>query len=234
MILSNFNSIDLTIDKILSEISWNQKTKRYYFDDGNKKTVITQKALDKLTELHIQDSTNQLEKLGKGLINNELTLLQWQLQSKEVLRELHLANMLLARGGKNNVTNVDYLAVGRTLKSEYKYFQQFARDVNRGYSVNDNGQKIMLTQARFLDRLSKYALSSRVSYEKGIETNMSETGYTHSQRFLNSSIPCITCPRYSALGMQPIGVLPLPKTQCQCGSRCKCEIRYYKLKAGKK
>jgi hypothetical protein len=223
--------MNLEIDaSVIPEISWNPSTKRYYFEEHGKKKAIPAKAVEKLTELHITDSSNKLTKLANELIDGKISLLSWQIASKQTLKELHLANMLLARGGKKNIRTNDYLAVGRILKVEYRYFQQFAKDIQRGYSTNAEGVKTYMTKARLLDRVKKYALSSKVSFEKGIEINMSETGFTHCRRYLNSRIPCPTCPEYAHMGLQLIGKLPLPKTQCVCGSRCRCSIKYFKGK----
>lgn len=35
---------------------------------------------------------------------------------------------------------------------------------------------------------------------------------------------CQSCINHAALGVKPIGVLPLPSQDCQCLSRCRCSL----------
>jgi hypothetical protein len=204
-------------------IRWNDGKKQYIKDDGS---AVTDKELKSLLKLHLEDGKTRVNQIGEKLLTQKISLLEWQLRTREELKELHLANLLLARGGKNNVTSKDYAELGRTLKNEYKHLRDFTKDLNRGYNIK-NGQNYEITKKGFFDRLNKYVKASEISYEKGLKNNHIETDYKYAQRFLNSTTPCVECSSYAALGVIDIVELILPKEACSCGSRCKCTVEYY-------
>lgn len=206
----------LTLDKTATKnITWNQDKKVYQYPSGK---VVNDKTLANLLLLHQYDAETKVTAIGKRLIDKEISLLQWQLDTRQALKELHLANLLLARGGKKNATAKDYAQLGVKLKSEYKYLREFTKDLKAGRVSED----------QFYDRLSKYILSSETSYSRGVKQNYIDMGYLFAERQLNSQVPCKDCPAIAMLGIVSIEDLILPKEQCACGSRCRCSIIYYK------
>lgn len=214
------------IDAIASPFwSWDSKSGRYR--DRSTGRFLSQQNLERLQGRHIALIKKDIDAIADLLLRRQISLETWQEATVKSLKTLHLHQMVLARGGMKQVTASDYLAVGRQLRSEYSYLKQFAIDVNRGYSLNDKGQQVPMTEMRFKARLSLYARSGRVSYEQGKQEVAKSQGKPFMQRFLGIAHHCDDCLRYAAMGVQPTGTLPLPTQRCRCRSHCKCFVRFY-------
>ncbi|WP_413275443.1 hypothetical protein [Floridanema evergladense] len=175
-----------------------------------------------LTGKAIEGSKRELRAIANQLIENEISLKDWQKATAQQLKILHLQQALLGRGGVDAMKSADYLAIGRNLKSEYEYLRNFAKDINDGN----------LTQSQFLARLDMYAEKSRSSGLMMAEAGHKEQGYQYMQRFLAPANNCQSCIEYAFKGIQPIGFLPLPTFDCFCRANCRCSVMYFRKPDG--
>lgn len=203
---------------------WNDKAKRYV--DRATGRFLATNALEKLQRRNIGLIEADLQVVGNLLLDNKISLQTFQEAFAQTLKQLHLQQMVLARGGTQATTANDYLTVARTLKGEYEYLRGFAEDINRGYSIGKNGQQIPLTVGRFRQRIRLYAKNGRLSYETGRQSNAMSQGQTYSWRILGDAEHCASCLQYAAMGIQPNGVLPLPTLACECRANCLCRIEF--------
>lgn len=206
--------------------SYDSKSQRY----RNNKTgrFLPKSTVDNLINKRISAIGTDVLTLGKLLETDKLTLESWQRTTAYTIRELHLQSYLLARGGKAQMTAEDYLVVARELKKQYRYLRTFAEDINRGYSIDRNGNQVPMTIARFEQRLRLYAKSGRAAANLAYEQSNRKAGKVAMSRHLGATDRhCVSCVSYASAGIQPIGTLPMPCQQCECGNNCLCSVRWY-------
>jgi hypothetical protein len=164
----------------------------------------------KATGLKIKQSSNQL-------VQGKIGLVRWQRDMRQTLKNAHLRHAIMAKGGVNQMTPEDYLAVGRNLKQEYRYLRLFARDIRDG----------KVSEAQFMARSQMYAQKARSSGEIMRSRVAKQAGLQYMQRFLyGGDRSCPDCVKYAGQGKVLIGELPLPTEQCQCRANCKCRVEY--------
>ena len=164
----------------------------------------------KATGLKIKQSSNQL-------VQGKIGLVRWQSDMRQTLKNAHLRHAIMAKGGVNQMTPEDYLAVGRNLKQEYRYLRLFAKDIRDG----------KVSEAQFMARSQMYARKARSSGEIMRSRVAKQAGLQFMQRFLyGGDRSCPNCVSYAGKGKVLIGELPLPTEQCQCRANCKCRVEY--------
>lgn len=218
---------ELTLDAIASPYwSWDSRSARYR--DKQTGRFLSQQNLERLQQRHVAAIGRDIDTIGDLLLRGQISLETWQQATGTGLKTLWLHQAALGKGGVRQMTSSDYLAVGRSLREQYGYLQSFASDINRGYSIGTDGRQIPMTEKRFKARLQLYTKAGSVGFEYGKQEVAKKRGMNFARRFVRSSHPCSDCPRYARMGVQPIGILPLPRTRCQCRGNCECEIIYYR------
>lgn len=103
---------------------------------------------------HVAATFNTLDGLTNQLYNGGLTMEQWQVAVASELKDAHLAQSMFSRGGKHNMSAVEYGRVGGTLADEYRYLSAFADDIAAG----------KVSQAQALARIKQYGKAAQQSY----------------------------------------------------------------------
>ena len=208
------------------EYSYDSKSNRY----RNLLTgrYIQKTQVDSLIRKRITQIGADLQTVGNLLEGDRISLEIWQQATAYTIRELHLQSYMLARGGKAQMKPEDYLIVARELKKQYGYLRTFAEDINRGYSIDSRGNQIPMTMGRFHSRLSLYAKSGRAAAILAEQQVNRSSGKVAISRHLGATDKhCGSCLQYASAGVQPIGALPMPCQQCECGNNCLCSVRWY-------
>ena len=209
----------------ITEINYDKRLNRYRYADTGK--FVSKEALANVTAKNVQIASDNILEIGDKLINEEISLKQWQFETAQALKTLHIQQYLLGRGGKAQMTQADYGSIGYELRKQYEYLEGFAKDLNRGYSEGSDGKRYPMTLERFRARLELYAEASRIAQDKGLQAAEKGRGAIAMQRFLGDARHCPDCPGYAARGVVPIGGVPLPTQDCQCRANCKCRVEYY-------
>jgi hypothetical protein len=144
---------------------------------------------------------------------------------RDEVKNLHLQNIALAKGGWDRLTQQDYGRVGAAVKAIYPKIAGSAADVQAG--------TVSLPQLQA--RVGDYAGSGRRLYyqaEREGQPAAPEGMTTLERRNLDPAAQhCGDCLDYAARGWQPVGTLPVPGQACRCGSRCRCSIEYRQVQA---
>jgi hypothetical protein len=98
----------------------------------------------------------QAAALAADLAGGKLTLNEWLLQMRKIIKEAYIAEYSLAVGGIGNLTQSDYGRIGAMLKKQYQYLQNFAEDIAKGN----------LSQAQIAYRAKMYIDSSTQAFER--------------------------------------------------------------------
>lgn len=217
--MNNIVGHELTFDAATDNplYSFDKNTQRY----RNKQTgrFLSKKTVDTLSEQRIKLVKSDLTTISELLLEGKINLRTWQVETANTLKILHSQQYVLGAGGQSKIGKSEYLEIGRELKVQYKYLQNFAYDLTQGN----------VTEAQFRRRIKMYADASRVSYFRGSKKSAREAGYTHGKRMLGIAEHCPDCIRHHRRGVVPISELIMPTQQCVCGSQCRCNILYMKL-----
>lgn len=91
--------------------------------------------------------------LGRG----DWTVRRWELEIRDRLKRVYLAEYMLGRGGKNAMTPADYGRVGNMLRDQYEFLRGFALDVQAG----------TMSEAQIAARTQLYHESAIQAFERG-------------------------------------------------------------------
>ena len=178
------------------------------------KTVLShlEKANDAFYRRNIRQITNRF-------VSGNIDLAAWQEHVAKELRDAYRTNMIAGRGGVKNMTQVDWGRMGGRLKNEYRYLNTFAKEIEMG----------QLSEKQIKARIEQYARGTRKAYYDGLTAAMRDAEMLYERRYTDPGAQnCDDCLGYEAQGWQPIGSLPEPGLECQCGSNCRCDKEYAK------
>jgi hypothetical protein len=108
---------------------WNQLTKRYR-NSKTKKTITSNTVLQLRDDF--VDEMRDFSKLTDDLINSRITVQEWVLEMRKKVRDVHSAQYMLARGGRNAMFQTDLDALSDIIKEQYDFLQKFGQEVRAG------------------------------------------------------------------------------------------------------
>lgn len=204
-------------DAVLRQPDWTfDSTLGRYRDRATGRFLSRREALA-LTERSVVAASRELQQITDSLLVGSLNLGDWQRRFAQLLKELHLGQYILGRGGAANVYPADFLTVARSLKAEYRYLDAFARDISLG----------KLSEAQLRARARLYLNKSTTSYWEGHAKAQERASHPLEMRRLLAPVEhCPDCVAYAAAGWVPVGNLPMPGINCQCGANCRCTVEY--------
>jgi len=155
------------------------------------------------------------EQLRSGAIN----VSQWEASMRDYLRQEYTTAMVLAKGGRENITQSDWGYMGSSLKKQYAYLSNFAKEISA------NPEKWM--NGRLDARMNLYKESAYAALEDFRQREAKLNGFDEERAIRHASESCPDCIAREAQGWQPIGTLP-PIGDSQCIANCKCEWEFRK------
>jgi hypothetical protein len=192
------------------EFTFDKQLQRYRYKDSGK--FLSQEAAKNLTQKSIDTLEPAIQTISDRLIQREISLEQWETETRNTLRQLHTWQYTLGVGGQNNFTASDRGTLNNILKKEWKYLREFATEVNRG----------TLSEAQIKARVQLYLNNTNKSYERGRYQAHQRANYKWERRIRTKTESCNPCIEYAAAGWQPIGTLPNPGLRCDCTANCGC------------
>lgn len=204
-------------DAVYRQPQWSFDTTLGRYRNATTGRFLSQADALQLTQRSIAGAQQELQSLMLSLAQGVVDLGQWQRQFAQLLKELHLSQFILGRGGLRHTTPENFLEVGRILKAEYRYLEAFGRDLATG----------RLSVAQATARAGLYLAKARLSYWAGQRQAMAQGPMPAEMRRLLAPVEhCRECVSYAAAGWVPINSLPLPTVDCSCRSNCRCRIEY--------
>lgn len=216
--LNDIGQFSTIVSSLRMDAAWSydRKSGRYRDERGR---FLSQASVEKLVDRRIDTLEASLKRFTRMLSNGSITLDQWEGSVREAIKGAHIQAAIVGYGGKDNMGSGEFGRIGQRLRSEYAYLQSFARDLLE--------QRVSAPMA--LARVGLYAQSVRGSYWQGTELRKQQQGYGMMRRILDpQAMHCRDCPGYAAQGIVPIGSVPLPGQRCECSSRCKCRVEYFR------
>ena len=164
----------------------------------------------------IERSTAGVRALAEQYRAGRISLAEWELQMRRLVKDSHIASMALARGGLQHMDAAAYGRVGRQVRDQYAYLSRFARQLATNEIPFDG---------RATQRMLMYLEHARTAYHVTERAEMETRGLTHERNVLGVADHCGGWLDATDMGWVPIGTLP-PIGGRDCLSRCRCHIRY--------
>ena len=164
----------------------------------------------------IDAETRKMRNLAQSLVNGEIALSDWQMQSAALLKALHVAMGLAANGGLANTSAADLGYIASQIKQQYSYLNKMALQIRKGEQPLDG---------TLVSRAALYTQAGREIYENVVGRAAANAGCTQEKSVLGAADHCQDCVGEAAKGWQPIGSL-IPIGQRQCLGNCHCSMQY--------
>jgi hypothetical protein len=166
--------------------------------------------------------------LAEQLKSGAISLPEWQAGMKDFIRNELINSMVLAKGGREFVTQSDYGFVGSQVKKQYQYLDKFAADIRANPAA-------WLTGRRLNARASLYNQLGYAALEEDIQREKVKSGWTEERRVLGfvrfehceDTGDRPGCVELAAKEWQKIGTLP-KIGEAACYTNCRCEFQYRK------
>lgn len=187
------------------------------YRDSRSGRFVSRRVIIQETEKETARLKTRLQGHTRLLLNEKITLREWEKRFAESLKESHIRMSALGAGGKDRLTNSHFGSIGGILRQEYRYLNRFAKQIKKGN----------FSEKYILNRASLYANSTRRSFYKGEQIARAIAGVKYARRILDPQAQhCVECPMYSTPGYVPIEEIVPPGQACRCGGKCRCRIIY--------
>lgn len=193
---------------------WDAASGRYRDRSGRFLSgAVVRGAVDNVADLSSQRTAD----LSQRLLDGNLSLADWQNGLMQEAKAVHVAAGIAARGGKVQMSQSDYGAIGRRLRDEYGYIRQFARDIAGGIQPLDG---------RLIARARQYGQAGRATFTAITARDQKNRGMRFEKNLMSADEVCAGCKAESEKGWRPIGSLKLPGRRLPCRVNCRCRLVY--------
>lgn len=198
-----------------SEFGWNETAGRYV-DLSTGRFVRFSDVRDAL-DVVMDASAIRMNNITQQLVDGNVSLAEWQSGMMEQIKIAHTAAGASARGGWAQMSQADWGATGRMIRSQYEKLQGFAEQIADGTQLL-NGHALM--------RADLYADAPRGTFEEMRRRyERLSNGMQFERRILGEADHCDDCLDAADEGWQPIGTLPAIGDSV-CLTRCHCTFEY--------
>jgi len=199
--------------QVLPGYTWDSRLGTGRFRDARTGRMISSRTIAQ-TLATVQDSTaQQLGAMARAAVEGEISVAVFQRAAMEVLKQTSAGATALAHGGWDRVPQAAWGRTGASLKREYRYLAEFAREIANGTI----GADAAATRAEL------YADAAYGRYWAESQRRAAERNYG-AERLITAGDDrvCPTCREQESRSWQPIGAFAVP-----VHLRCRCRLRYY-------
>jgi hypothetical protein len=165
------------------------------------------------------DNSDPAKALAEALRGRQLSLADWEVGMRRVVKNTHLNAIALERGGWANMTPADYGRAGQIIREQYGYLRGFANDIASGKQRLDGTLGV---------RAKLYTRAGRNSYYRSKAANMSGS-VTHQRSIRSARDSCRQCLDLDRKVFRiDDASFPLPGQRI-CRANCQCHLEYLRL-----
>lgn len=202
---------------LLPGYTWDRRVAR--FRSTTRGHFVSRNRIIELLEQQVSGTERRLGDIVTAMHEGNLSPSFGQSLMRDELRRAHLQQAALGAGGFDRLSFREFGRVGRSLRDDYERLTNLANDIQEG--------RVTLPQA--LNRVRGYAGDARLQFfeaERDARRQAASSGGVALLviRDLGAAEHCPSCVDYYQMGWQPD--LPPPGTQSECGSHCRCGMRY--------
>lgn len=180
----------------------------------------------------IEASKARMQSLARQLQSGAITVTEFQDAITQEVKDLHLAEVAMARGGRDRMRPSDYGRAGQRIRFHYEALQGLIDDIesNPDYIHGVDGRM------DFVERVGMYAEAGRGTFSRARDEEMKAAGFRSKGNKLDAgSQHCIgdkSCIEMTKLGRVAIDDRRyLLEGHRRCITKCKCETQYWKASA---
>jgi hypothetical protein len=201
------------ISRLTPKFSWSAESGRYR-DISTGKYIPQTRVTAALKRVETKARAN-IRGLSEGLQQGTIALPQWYAGMKQEIKQVHLVNAAVAKGGWAQMTPTDFGRVGGVVKKQYTYLNNFAIQIQDGkQSVNG-----------IAFRADLYGKAGHSTYEATQQESAKDAGRTEEKNVLGKADHCQDCLDETAKGFVPIGTL-IKIGERLCTVACRCHLEY--------
>jgi hypothetical protein len=165
------------------------------------------------------DTADPAKALAEALRGRQVSLADWEVGMRRVVKNTHLNAIALERGGWANMTPADYGRAGQIIREQYGYLRGFAADIASGKQRLDGTLGV---------RAKLYSQAGRNSYYRSKAANMSDK-VTHQMSVRSARDSCRQCLDLDRKVFRiDDASFPLPGRRV-CNHNCQCHLAYLAL-----
>jgi hypothetical protein len=201
----------------MSDFTFDPRAQRYRYASGvGKGQFVARAAIENLRKTYITQQIDLAGKITEDLINNRVSLKEWQLGIAQAIKTSYVNQWMIARGGLDKITNRDKGLLGNKLRVQYAYLSGFATSISNGE----------LSEAQIRARVNQYFAGLNALNQDARRESHAIAGKRFEQSILQPGESCQSCIAESLKGVQPIGSL-VPIGERTCKNGCNCYYIFY-------
>lgn len=135
--------------------TWDDHTKRYRNTVSGR--FLGSKQMIELRDTFLDVQKDKARQLIDSLADGRLTLQEWTLQQRTLIRQTYIDEYVMAHGGRGTMTQRDWGILGQQIKEQYGYLAKFEQDLRNG----------KLSPGQAGTRASMYVESASQAFERG-------------------------------------------------------------------
>jgi hypothetical protein len=198
--------------------AWDDKTARYR-DTATGQFMSRARVLE-LVQASIGNGYPAMDQLAGYLANGTINAATWKAAMREEIKGEYILQYLLGRGGRGSMGPADWGRVGRQLRDQYQYLDQFAKEAAG------------LSEKQIAARAKMYVSAAREAFDKGQQVANKQAGMDQELWVLGDAEHCPDCVAYAGEGWQEIGYFPVVASGATvCLTNCACHKEYRDSKA---
>lgn len=106
---------------------WDKSARR--FRHGESGRFVSARTIDRVRDEMLDRSVARVDALTEAFTSGRMSRDAWWLAMRAEIKQVHIAEYLLARGGRNAMTQSDWGRIGRELRTQYAYLERFLAEI---------------------------------------------------------------------------------------------------------
>lgn len=196
-----------------TDFTYSPATGRYRYTASGR--FVTRSQVEEAIAGVVRGTAEEARRLAIALQEDRISLDLWRASMRDLVKDAHLYQAALAKGGWAQLTPADLGRLGPELRFHYARLERFVNQLADGLPTNGS----------FFQRVEMYMNMARPSYYTVREQVEAELGNTMEYNILGPKEHCEGCLEATALGKVPVGTLPKVGTR-PCKANCSCRIGY--------
>jgi hypothetical protein len=173
-------------------------------------------------DAYLDASDNAARALAEALRNRQISLVDWELSARRMIKNVQINAVVMERGGYANMRPEDWGRVGAAVRRQYEYLTNF------GLQIMDGTQRL---DGTFIRRMEMYAQAGRRTFYASKHANL-DGKVTHVQSVRHARDSCRSCVeldrKWFRIG-DPAYRMPGDR---ECRVNCRCTEAYAVLDGG--
>lgn len=122
----------------------------------------------KLLQARREAFNKDVADLARRLKSGDLTISQWQSEMRQAIKDLHVTSLVIARGDASYVTQAEWGRLGRYVRDQYAYLNNYATYLRGKAELVAMGQGKFPSEAYIAARAALYGGNANASFWRGV------------------------------------------------------------------